>query len=107
MSQGKIKNPIDAVISRAMEDADFRTRLLANPKKTIENDMGLVFPEGCEIKVVENTSTKTTLVLPIAENELSLDELDRVAGGATVPIGQKGGWCYHVNWLKPPPTRIG
>lgn len=96
----EIRNPIDAVISRAMEDEDFRARLLADPKRTIENDMGLVFPAGCEIAVVENTKTRTTIVLPVAESELSLEELDRVAGGA---IGASmDAWCYHINWLKAP-----
>ena len=92
------KNPIDAVIARAMEDKDFRTRLLANPRKTIENDMGLVFPEGCDVNVVENTLSKTTIVLPIFENELNVEQLQRVTGGVTEA------WCYHINWLRDPGT---
>jgi hypothetical protein len=101
MSQALV-NPMDSVIRRAMEDGDFRARLLANPKRTIENDMGLAFPQGCEISVVENTPTKTTIVLPIAQGELSVEALEQAAGGAAVAHTPASAWCYHINWLKAP-----
>ena len=85
-----------------MEDPDFRARLLANPRATIENDTGLVFPEGCEINVVEDTPTTTTLVLPVSTPELTEQQLEAVVGGlGTGPVAS-GGWCYHVDWLKNP-----
>lgn len=85
-------NPLETVIERAMNDEDFRSRLLADPKGTIESDMGLAFPEGSELRVLENTPTVTHLVLPMAQEELDLETLDKVAGG----------WCYHVNWFRSP-----
>ena len=62
-----MKKPLglaDFLISRAGEDHDFRERLLANPKETIEAEFGVTMAEGHEIHVHEETDTATHLVLP-------------------------------------------
>jgi hypothetical protein len=88
-------SPIQKVWSRSQEDPDFRSRLIAEPRGTLLEEMGLAIPEGIEIEVVESTPTKMVIALPTASDEVDADELDDVVGFT---------WCYHVNWLKDPNT---
>jgi len=62
-----MKKPVDttdSLISRASDDFDFRDRLLARPKETIEEEFGVTMDDGHEIHVHEETYTSTHLVLP-------------------------------------------
>lgn len=54
----------DSLISRAGEDNDFRERLLAKPKATIEEELGVKLAEGHQIHVHEETYSATHVVLP-------------------------------------------
>ena len=54
----------DFLISRAGDDHDFRERLLAKPKETIEEEFGVTMAEGHEIHVHEETYDSTHVVLP-------------------------------------------
>ena len=67
------------VIDKANEDADFRVRLLSNPKDAIEQAVGVTIPNGYTIKVHEADSRTAHLVLP--PNKLSSADLSAVAGG--------------------------
>jgi Nitrile hydratase, alpha chain len=75
------------LIQRSMEDEDFRQRLLADPKATVEQELGTRLPEGVEARVVEESQQTIYLVLPSASPlggegvELSDQELEEVAGG--------------------------
>ncbi len=75
------------VIQKAMEDNDFRTKLLETPKAALAEIGGRVVPDGLNINIVEETPNTITLVVPptptqFSENaELSDDALDSVAGG--------------------------
>lgn len=53
-----------AIMERASVDVDFRTRLLADAKATLRDDMGLVLADDARISVVEETPNHVTLVLP-------------------------------------------
>lgn len=82
------------LVQRAAEDADFRDKLLGDPKATIEEEMGASLPGDIEIRVVEETAETVYLVLPVAapandtnDGELSDQELDGVAGGWTSGSG--------------------
>ena len=80
-----MKRPIDAtkfLVSRAGEDSDFRERLLATPKATIEGEFGIAIPENHEIHVHEETTTVTHLVLP-PRDSLSKAERQEAKTGAT------------------------
>ncbi len=55
---------VDSLISRAGGDYEFRERLLAKPKETIEAEFGVSMAEDHEIHVHEETYTTTHLVLP-------------------------------------------
>ena len=69
-----------AVIGKATEDADFRARLLSNPKEAIEQELGISIPEAMEIRVHEENSTSAHLVLP-PSSKLKTADLQAVAGG--------------------------
>ena len=80
-----MKKPIDAadlLVSRAGEDSDFRQRLLAKPKETIEKEFGVTLAEDHEIHVHEETHAKTHLVLP-PRSRLSKAEREEARTGAT------------------------
>ena len=68
------------VIDKASADADFRARLLRNPKDAIQQAVGVTIPEGFTIKVHEADSTTAHLVLP-PTGKLSAADLSTVAGG--------------------------
>ena len=73
-----------AVIEKCWKDESFRMKLFANPNEAIEEAFG-VSMGGVKIKIVENTSNELTIGIPpkpnTAEEELSEDVLDSVAGG--------------------------
>ena len=79
-----MKTPIDAeslLVARAGEDSAFRERLLANPRETIEKELGAALPEDHEIRVHEESSATTHLVLP-PRSKLSEAEREAAKTGA-------------------------
>ncbi len=85
------------LIQRSMEDEDLRQRLLADPKGTIEQELGARLPEEIQILAVEETPETIYLVLPpkaLADTqsggELSDRELEAVAGGWDGPDTRHG-----------------
>ena len=78
------------IAMKATEDDDFRTRLVAEPRATIEKETGLRFPDGYRIHVHEESATDAHMVLP-PRPELSKEQLDRIAGGHHGP-SESDGW---------------
>src|SRR5258707_719485 len=78
----------DQIVARAWDDAAFKQRLLSDPAAVLK-EYGLAPPAGITIKVHENTDTVLNLTLPIKPppEELSAEELQRVAGGAGYRCG--------------------
>lgn len=71
------------IIARAADDSDFRDKLAADPKGTLEEELGTALPDDVKILVLEDTANQVYLVLPAAgSKELSSSELASVAGGA-------------------------
>ena len=80
-----MKKPIDAadrLASRAREDGDFRERLLAKPRETIEKELGVTLAEDHEIHVHEETYGATHVVLP-PRSKFSEAEREEARTGAT------------------------
>ena len=51
--------------ARALQDPDFRERLLRDPKAVIEQEIGLRFPDGVHISVHEEKLNQLHVILPI------------------------------------------
>jgi Nitrile hydratase, alpha chain len=74
------------LIQRSLQDEGFRQRLLADPRGTMEQELGSRLPESVEVRAVEETADIIYLVLPSASplgqgEELSDQELEDVSGG--------------------------
>lgn len=74
---------VQKAIVRAWTDEKYRDRLLSEPHAALV-EAGVEIPAGVTVKVVENTADVQHLVLPVkpAEaGEVSLEELEKIAGG--------------------------
>ena len=54
----------DHMVGKATEDAEFRTRLVADPKAVLNEELGVSLPDSFTIAVHEDSSTHVHLVLP-------------------------------------------
>jgi hypothetical protein len=83
------------VMQKATADEEFRKELLENPKVAIEKLTGETLPDDYKIKVLENDPNYTaTFVLPdVREDDLNIDDLENVAGGAGFHQGCPGDTC--------------
>ena len=68
------------IAMKAAEDDDFRARLIADPRATVEGEIGFRFPDDYRLHVYEESATEAHLVLP-PKPELSREQLDRIAAG--------------------------
>jgi acyl carrier protein len=73
------------LIARAWQDADFKSKLLGNPKAAIEQEFGIELPADMTVTVVEDTPTHLHLVLPV--NRLVLAEERLTVGAGTIVAG--------------------
>lgn len=81
MSNGEQVEGLDklqAIAGKALDDDDYRRRLISEPEKVL-NEEGLTVPEGVKVEVHENRERHIHLVLPSrpgAPVELEADETD-------------------------------
>ena len=68
------------IVGKATEDADFRTRLLSDPKEAIGQELGVSIPASMSVEVHEDDGATAHLVLP-PDSRLSEVDLQMVAGG--------------------------
>ncbi|MBD2872344.1 NHLP leader peptide family RiPP precursor [Paenibacillus arenilitoris] len=54
----------DQIIQKAWEDAEFKKKLIANPKEAVKEAFGVDVPDAVEVEVVEESADKYYLVLP-------------------------------------------
>ena len=77
----------DHIIGKATEDAEFRARLVADPKALLTEEFGIKLPDSLAISVYEDNSTHVHLVLP-PNSELDANELKAInaahEGGTTM-----------------------
>ncbi len=72
------KEKFAQVITKAWVDPSFKERLIANPKKILEQEG--VHCSGKEIEIVENTRNKNYLILPEKPHgQLSEKEMREIA----------------------------
>lgn len=79
------------LVLKARHDAQFRARLKADPVAVVEEVLGLSWPAGVTLDVIEETPQRCVLVLPAVfapanDDELSDDDLERVAAGSTPTV---------------------
>ena len=67
--------------AKAARDPDFRARLLANPRATIEEELSLKLADGHAIHVHEETDTAAHLVIP-PRDKLTVEEREEARTGA-------------------------
>ena len=85
------------IVGKASEDAEFRARLLSDPKGAIEQELGVTIPASLSIEVHEEESDATAhLVLPPA-SRLNEGDLQAVAGGWAGLSADKDDWNPR-NW---------
>ena len=92
---------VEAVAYRAGSDRVFRQRLLADAAAAIHAEYGVTLPAGFRIQFVEKPADLDVMVvLPDfdADEELSDDDLEKVAGG-----GDSGAWAPPP---PPPPAPV-
>ena len=77
------------VVGKAAGDADFRARLLGDPKGAIEQELGVTIPASLSVEVHEESGTAAHLVLP-PDSRLSESDLQAVAGG--LGLGSSADW---------------
>ena len=77
-SRGKLQ---DFISEQAANNPAYRDALVADPKKVLEGHLGGEFPEGFNVKVVEETPDTMYVIAPHVPGELSDDDLEQVAGG--------------------------
>ena len=65
MTSNKI---IMKVIAKAWDDPKFKAKLLENPRSVLQAE-GITFPDGINIKVVENTPSQLHIVLPLSPSQ--------------------------------------
>ncbi len=86
------KKSIDAekfLVSRAGVDSAFRARLLANPRETIEKELGAALPEDHEIHVHEESPATTHLVLPPRDKRTEAEREAARTGAASLEYLRK------------------
>ena len=70
----------DRILSRAAEDGEFRSLLIADPTAAISAETGQTIPDGFDVAVHEDSATTAHLVLP-PSSALTEADLETVAGG--------------------------
>ena len=68
------------IVGKAADDAEFRTRLVADPKAALNEELGISLPDSFAISVHEDNSTHVNLVLPPTD-QLDMAALEEVRAG--------------------------
>jgi hypothetical protein len=83
-SEQDFSKVLGQIAAKAWSDAEFKKRLVADPA-AVSREFGMPVPPGIEVRIVEDTATVRHFILPPRPElaELSDEQLDQVAGGAT------------------------
>lgn len=91
-------NSWEQVIAKAWQDNAFKEQLKENPVAVLR-DQGIDIPPGIQLRVLEDSESVVHLTLPTRppEQELSDEDLDKVAGGA-LDRGLLATLARHFGW---------
>ena len=92
MTLGAIR---ERLIEKAVEDETFRARLLADPKETVQDELGLKAPDGFTLMVHEETANTGHLVLPPSSQ---LDEAALAQAAGSYGTGSYDVWYHTSSW---------
>ena len=79
------------IVGKAAGNAEFRSRLLSDPKGAIERELRVTIPASMSIAVHEDSPTKVHLTLP-PDSKLSESDLEQAAGGFLMPDWDISNW---------------
>lgn len=68
------------IVRRAWADPDYRSRLLADPKAAIGEELGVDLPESLEVVVVEERPDRMCVVLPVNLSAIPTDTIRVMLG---------------------------
>ncbi len=71
---------LEQLVQKSAQDADFRQALLADPKATITEELGITIPDSMTIKVHESDMQTVHLALPPDPN-ISEEQLEAISAG--------------------------
>ena len=69
-----------ALVERAMDDDDFRARLVDDPKGVFEQEFGVAIPDSVNFQIHESDFQTIHLALPM-DYKLSEEQLEAIAAG--------------------------
>ena len=84
------------VLGKAVEDADFRAKLLNDPNAAISEELGVKVPASLTINVHEETANTAHLVIPPG-SKLNENDLQAVSGGLLGDVFEAEAWDVS-NW---------
>ena len=70
------------IVDRAAEDAEFRARLLSDPRAAVEEELELSIPSEFNIEVHEDGGNTGHIVLP-PSSKLDEADLNMIGGGSS------------------------
>ena len=68
------------LVDKSALDADFRQQLLADPKTTISQELGVTMPESMTIKIHESDMQTVHLALP-PDPHITEEQLEAISAG--------------------------
>ena len=71
---------LQQIVDKSALNADFRQQLLADPKTTICQELGITMPESMQIKVHESDMQTVHLALPPDPN-ITEEQLEAISAG--------------------------
>lgn len=71
---------LQQIVQRSALDADFKRQLLADPKPTISEELGITIPDSVTIRVHESDMQTVHLALPPDAN-LTEEQLEAISAG--------------------------
>ena len=77
---------LEKLLAKTEEDAEFRTKLLAEPRTALQEGLGIQVPADFNVVIHEDDARTAHLVLPTS-TELTDAQLERAAGGGICGSG--------------------